>query len=127
MLTAEINGQTEGQGGGECRRCGLCCRRYTVSLNLSEARCIADGLGLAWYRFEAEYIEEHYSQETRYRLRRTEQGCVFLRREEDGMAACAIHGFKPSGCLEFSYSPDRRQCREGAELRANERRRAAAI
>jgi len=127
MLIPEVRDPEEGSGSGECHRCGLCCRRYAVSLNFNEARRIAEGLGLDWDRFEAEYIEAHHPQEMRYRLRRTVQGCVFLRLEENGMAACAIQGFKPSACVEFSPSPERWQCREGEGVRANESRPAAAL
>jgi len=97
-----------------CLRCGVCCTRYPVRLDLSEARCICDGLGLSWYTFLGDYIEPRWTGTDSFLLRQQDGVCVFLKHtNEPHRTVCLIHAWKPSACREWTPSLYRRECQEG--------------
>jgi hypothetical protein len=100
-----------------CLRCGVCCTRFQVRLDLSEARRICDRLGLSWYTFLGNYIEPHCTGSDTFLLRQQDGMCVFLKRtNEPHRTICLIHAWKPSACREWTPSLYRRECQEGLLL-----------
>lgn len=108
-------------GGGQgavCLRCGECCRRYQVWLDLAEAGRIAGRLGLAMAQFRERYADRRWPGESSLLLRQESGGCPFLeRRAGCGDQLCAIHDFKPGSCREWAAGPDRPECRSGLARR----------
>lgn len=97
-----------------CLRCGMCCIRYQVQLDLIEARRICDGLGLSWYTFLGNYVEPHWMLANSFLLRQQDGVCVFLKHtNEPHRTICLIHAWKPSACREWTPSLYRRECQEG--------------
>jgi hypothetical protein len=97
-----------------CFRCGVCCTKYQVLLNLVEGRAIADGLGVAWDEFVDRYLDQYYPGAEGFLLRRQYGACVFLEHVEGGkLARCLIYSFRPVACREWTPSLYRRECCEG--------------
>jgi Fe-S-cluster containining protein len=103
----------------ECFRCGVCCIRYQPQLAPDEVETIARGLGLSKADFLARYAQ---FTNVGYLIRRSEEGCVFLTWEEDGVkSTCTIHPFRPKSCRSWAASLSRVECREGlASLKAGD-------
>lgn len=97
-----------------CFRCGVCCIKYQVRLNLVEARRLADRLGLAWDEFRARYVDRHWPATESFLLRQEDGACVFLERGGGlAVSSCLIHPFKPLACQELTCSLSRPECQEG--------------
>ena len=97
-----------------CLRCGVCCTRYQVRLDLIEARRICEGLGLSWYTFLGNYIKPHWTGVDSFLLRQQDGVCVFLKHtNEPHRTICLIHAWKPSACREWTPSLYRRECQQG--------------
>ncbi len=101
-----------------CLRCGECCRRYQVRLDLAEAQRMAGELGLTEEDFRERYVDRRWPGE-RSLLVRQEQGCCpFLEHSgENGDELCGIHSFKPLSCREWTPSMERRECQAGLARR----------
>ncbi len=96
-----------------CFRCGICCHRYQPRIDLVETRVIADGLGITWQEFVANYLDSRYFGEERFLLRQNNGACVFLEQIDEKIAACTIHVFKPSVCRDWTPSLFRKECQAG--------------
>lgn len=96
-----------------CFRCGVCCKRYQVRVNLVEARRIVDNMGISWNEFLDEYVDHRYIGAENFLIRQCEGACVFLKRIDEKQTCCLIHEFKPSSCREWAPGLFRRECREG--------------
>ena len=94
----------------ECFRCGICCTRYQPPLTQEEVETIARELGLSPRDFLSEYVQITL---VGYLLRRTETGCIFLKREDDNTANCSIHPFRPEACRNWVPSLSQRECQDG--------------
>ena len=110
------------EGGGveeavlPCFRCGICCTRYPIHLDLMDARRIADGLRMDWTDFQDKYLVRNCPGVDRFNFVRPGGVCNFLEREEGGTEAlCGIHAFRPYACEAWTSGPFRRECREGLE------------
>jgi Fe-S-cluster containining protein len=98
----------------KCFRCGICCTGYTPQLGFEEIESIAGNLSLSPQEFIRRYVVE---TQIGYLLRQTENGCIFLTREEGKFGAlCSIYPYRPAACRDFVASLSVRQCREGLEL-----------
>jgi uncharacterized protein len=117
-LKTEVVTKAETEPTIPCLRCGECCRRYQVRLDLAEAQRIAGELGLTSEDFRDRYADRRWPGE-RSLLVRQEQGCCpFLERSaESGDDLCGIHFFKPSSCREWMPRLDRSECRTGLARR----------
>ena len=104
VLTAEVS--------IPCFRCGICCTRYQPSLRQEDIENIASALGMSKPEFTSEYTERVSTKEG-YLLKRTERGCVFLARDEDGRARCTIYPYRPEACHEWTPTLSRPECLEG--------------
>jgi len=101
-----------------CRRCGECCRRYQVRLDLAEAGRIAGRLGLPVAEFRDRYADRRWPGQSSLLLRQENGACPFLERPAgNGDELCAIHDFKPASCREWAAGPDRPECRAGLARR----------
>lgn len=98
-----------------CFRCGICCTKYRVRLNLIDAKRIADGLGLGWDSFAEKYLEPYYPGAKTFLITRQDGACIFLKQQEteEGLTTCLVHSFKPSACQEWTPSLYRPECRQG--------------
>ena len=97
-----------------CFRCGVCCSKYQVRLNLAEARRIADVLGVDWQELRDKYLDCRWPGTQSFLLRQESGACVFLRRESDERkTSCLIHPFRPSSCREWTPDLFRRECQAG--------------
>jgi uncharacterized protein len=107
-----------GPGVAPCLRCGECCRRYQVRLDLAEALRIAGGLGLTGDEFRDRYADRRWPGEASLLVRQENGACVFLQRAAGaGDDLCAIHSLKPSSCREWTAGVHRDECRAGLARR----------
>ena len=95
----------------ECFRCGICCTGYNPQVTDEEIEFMAGHLSISVDEFISRYVSV---TQIGYLLRQTENGCVFLTREEDSLeTSCSIYAFRPAVCRELVPSLSRRQCLEG--------------
>jgi Fe-S-cluster containining protein len=95
-----------------CFRCGICCTRYQPPLTEEDIDTIASCLAMSGSAFLAEYALKAPIKEG-YLLKTTGKGCVFLVREAEGRAGCAIHPCRPKACREWTPSLAKPECQEG--------------
>lgn len=95
-----------------CFRCGVCCERWQPLITREEAETIAAHLGLPTEEFLSRYARPYPLREQAYIIGRNEKGCLFLR-HDGGLAACAIHEFKPLACRDWQAALSRQECQEG--------------
>ena len=101
-----------------CLRCGECCRRYQVRLDLAEADRIAGELGLTGEDFRDRHADGRWPGERSLLVRQEHGCCPFLEHSgENGDELCGIHSFKPSSCREWTPGLDRRECQAGLARR----------
>ncbi len=101
-----------------CFRCGTCCTCYQAPVVDRDSDNISSALGISSREFVSRYALKVPIKEG-YLLRRTDAGCVFLAREEDGRARCTIHRFRPRACREWQPGLSRPACLDGlARLKA---------
>jgi len=97
-----------------CFRCGECCRRFQVLLERSEARRIADYLGITMDELIGKYADPRWPGADKYLIRHSKGSCMFLR--GDGREfLCAVHRVKPRSCIEWAAALSRPECRRGLE------------
>jgi Fe-S-cluster containining protein len=94
-----------------CERCGKCCTGAGF-VNVTEEECakIADFLGLSLVQFHEQYTRVAPGYE-RWLVDKEgpDQPCVFLMRDEKGLASCLIQGdAKPLQCRNFPFRWRRR-------------------
>src|SRR5215207_1304696 len=109
MITRMITGRGERVFDGEvgrfveataipCHRCGICCERWQPLVSGREADRLATHLDLQIEEFVETYTTPYPFDDTVRLLRREGDGCVFLRRDKAGRAACAVHPARPDAC-----------------------------
>jgi Fe-S-cluster containining protein len=98
----------------DCFRCGVCCRRYQARLNITEAKRIADGLGISLDEFSNKYLDHRWPGKESFLLRHIRGACIFLKRSRNRkLHNCLIHSFRPSSCEEWTPGLHRRECQQG--------------
>ena len=98
----------------ECLCCGTCCSRHQPNLSLSEARRVADTMGLDRETFRESYTDQRWPATNSFLFRHEKGACVFLARDPvTEKATCRIHAFKPNSCLEWPASVFKRDCQAG--------------
>lgn len=118
VTNSEVMTEAETEGAPPCIRCGECCRRYQVRLDLAEAQRIASGLGLTLEEFREEYADRRWPSERSILIRQENGCCPFLQRpDENGDELCVIHSFKPLNCVEWTPGLGQRDCRDGLARR----------
>jgi hypothetical protein len=98
-----------------CLRCGECCTRYQVRVDLAEAARIAGEMGMSLEHFTEKYTDARWPGKESLLVRHHEGRCVFLDMGSQGLgtAGCSIHSFKPSSCREWDSSLCHPECRVG--------------
>jgi Fe-S-cluster containining protein len=118
VLATKMPGKAQIKCAIPCLRCGECCRRYQVRLDLPEAERIAGELGLALDAFRERYADRRWPGEKSILVCQENGCCPFLDRSgESGDELCGIHFFKPSSCREWTPGLDRRECQDGLARR----------
>jgi Fe-S-cluster containining protein len=107
--------QTAGPFFIPCLRCGECCTKYQVRVDLNEVAGLADGLGMSVEDFIEAYADKRWPGERSFLVRQENGHCIFLSAgvDDSGMAGCRIHPFKPASCREWDSSLSRPECRTG--------------
>ena len=74
-----------------CFRCGVCCTKYQVRINLTEAQCIANDLGISLGVFFERYVGQRWYRPESFLLRHCNGACVFLEHTEgSNKTSCLI-------------------------------------
>lgn len=76
---------------GGCIRCGDCCRKYALNLNLGEPM--------------TELLTAHYGKPQNSIRVRVKHDCQHLRFDENGQSECAIYEERPAICRNFLCQP----------------------
>lgn len=101
-----------------CLRCGTCCAKFQPHLTLSEARDIADKLGVSWENFLEKYTDHRWPGTRSILIRHRDRACIFLTDSSDKkQRLCLIHNFKPACCRDWHSGPERPECREGLKTK----------
>ena len=96
-----------------CHRCGVCCQRWQPLVTTAERERLAAFLALSPDDVTAAFTTAYPFDDDARLLRHENGGCVFLRWEEDGRSACAVHPARPDACREWTASLARRECVDG--------------
>jgi Fe-S-cluster containining protein len=97
-----------------CFRCGVCCRKYQVRLDIVEARRIADELGISWSEFKDGYLDNRWPGAESFLLRHDTKGCIFLEQDKgSGIASCSIYPARSSSCRDWTPEWDKSECQQG--------------
>lgn len=97
-----------------CFRCGECCVRYQVYMNLAEARHIAEEMSVSWSEFVDKYIDGRWPGTESLLLKQENGHCVFLVKKDGGKEMlCKIQPYKPASCRDWEPDLHRRECKEG--------------
>jgi Fe-S-cluster containining protein len=80
----------------DCTECGNCCRVATTQITERDAGRLARFLGMRLADFLRDYTTE--SEEEGRILKRTENGCIFLRG-----SICSVYEARPNTCENFPH------------------------
>jgi len=106
--------RTQKEKEATCFRCGMCCRKYQVRVDMVEARRISDDLGINWNEFKDKYLDCRWPGAESFLFRHNEGGCVFLEHKKgEPLSKCLIHAIRPSSCRDWIPDWHRTECREG--------------
>lgn len=83
----------------ECKRCGKCCRKYTVKLSNKDIRRIKKAGFRKEYFAEIDNFDRKYGN---YALRRINNKCIFLT-ERHNKAYCQIYNNRPEICKDYPF------------------------
>ncbi len=95
-----------------CFRCGVCCTCYQPPLTSEDIDNIASALAISRSKCISKYGVKVPIKEG-YLLKTTRKGCIFLARDADGKARCAIYSSRPKACREWTPNLSKPECREG--------------
>ncbi len=96
-----------------CIRCGVCCSVYQVRLGPSEARIIADAMGMDYWDWVGRYCDPRWSDPRSHLIQHDDGGCVFLDHSGGGTSLCRIYGVRPVSCREWAAGIFKPACQEG--------------
>jgi Fe-S-cluster containining protein len=97
-----------------CFRCGVCCKKFQVRVDMVEARRIADNLEVDWGTFKSTYLDDRWPGAESFLFRHNQVGCIFLEHKKGSrVSSCTIHNIRPSSCREWIPDWHRTECREG--------------
>lgn len=100
-----------------CFRCGVCCTRYQVRVDLEEARHIATRLNVDWETFIREFTDSRWPGSDSVLIAQRNGACIFLERDlHTPVTRCAIYSFRPEDCRNWTPSPERTECLAGLRL-----------
>ncbi len=96
-----------------CIRCGVCCTVYQVRISPSEAREIAESLGLDYWDWVGRYCDPRWSDTRSHLIRHDDDGCVFLDHSRSEVALCRIYSVRPSSCRDWHAGVFKPACQAG--------------
>jgi len=96
-----------------CIRCGVCCTVYQVRISPTEARQIADCLGMEYWDWVGRYCDPRWSDPRSHLIRHDDGGCVFLERLSEEVALCRIYGVRPASCRDWCAGVFKPACQDG--------------
>ena len=111
-----ISESDSGQGNTSfpCFCCGICCSDFQPHLDLTEARMIADHLGVSLQKFIDDCTDPRWPGIDTHLLLHKGGKCLFLEPKEGRTKwLCLIHAFKPDACRQWSASLNKKECRQG--------------
>ena len=83
----------------QCNRyCGECCKKLVVNVAKEEIEQIKK-LGFK----EEDFVERDLIYHEKFVLKRNEEGCVFLKKENDGKYSCKIYKNRPRICQQYPF------------------------
>jgi hypothetical protein len=94
-----------------CTRCGNCCTGPPgyVYFTEEEGRAMAKRVGLsvkAFYKRYAHRVGGRWSLDERYNPAVRGYDCVFLTRDDAGLAGCSLYEDRPTQCRTWPFWPD---------------------
>jgi hypothetical protein len=95
-----------------CVRCGVCCTVYQVRISPTEARQIADCLGMEYWDWVGRYCDPRWSDPRSHLIRHDDGGCVFLERSSEEVALCRIYGVRPASCRDWCAGVFKPACQD---------------
>ena len=97
-----------------CFQCGVCCSVYQVRIDTSEARAIAEHMGMELFEWVGKYCDPRWQGTQSHLIRHEGSACVFLERSRGSkVALCGIYDVRPSSCRNWASGVDKPECREG--------------
>lgn len=97
-----------------CFQCGVCCSVYQVRIDTSEARAIAEHMGMELFEWIGLYCDPRWHGTQSHLIRHERDACVFLQRSKGSKTAlCGIYGVRPSSCRNWASGVDKPECSEG--------------
>jgi len=98
----------------QCFRCGVCCTRYQVRIELSEAKNIAEHLNLTLTEFLNNYTDSRWPGKDSFLICHRKGHCVFLENlKTDKVTTCIIHKFRPQDCRNWASETGKPECQQG--------------
>ena len=98
----------------QCFRCGVCCTRYQVRIELFEAKNIAEHLNLSLTEFLDNYTDSRWPGKQSFLICHRNGKCVFLESlKTDKATRCIIHTFRPQDCRNWAPETGKPECQRG--------------
>ena len=83
----------------QCNRyCGECCKKLSVMVSKEDIENITK-LG---YKKE-DFLDKDLLPINKFMLKRDKNGCVFLKKHNDGKYSCKIHENRPKTCRQYPF------------------------
>ena len=83
----------------ECDRyCGQCCKELVIRVNKSDIERIRK-LGYE----DEDFLERDLVYRNKFILKRTNDGCIFLKEHKDGRYSCIIYKNRPKTCQHYPF------------------------
>jgi Fe-S-cluster containining protein len=98
----------------QCFRCGVCCTRYQVRIELPEAKNIAERLSLSLSEFLNLYTDSRWPGKDSFLIRHQNGKCIFLKSlKRNKVTRCIIHSFRPQDCQNWTPDIGKPECQQG--------------
>jgi Fe-S-cluster containining protein len=101
----------------QCFLCGVCCTRYQVRIELSEAKNIAKHLNLSLPEFLNTYTDSRWPGENTFLISHRNGKCIFLESTQaTKITKCSIHSFRPQDCRNWTSEINKPECQKGLAM-----------
>jgi len=78
-----------------CRRCGDCCKVYTIKLKNKDIKRIGK-------KYPGDYFLSYDEFEECFVMKRAKNKCIFLKRK-NGKYSCGIYCIRPETCRKYPF------------------------
>ena len=83
----------------QCNRyCGECCKKLSVMVSKEDIKNITK-LG----HKKEDFLDKDLLQINKFMLKKDRNGCVFLKKHNDGKYSCKIHKNRPETCRTYPF------------------------